>query len=179
MKKVIQVEIEKCLGCRSCELACAVAHSLSRDLYQAVLEEPRPQSRLAVRVTESVSVPLHCRHCEDAPCIHVCPTHAMSRLNSEAPVVCQSERCIGCTLCILVCPFGVLHLDRAGKAIVKCDLCQERLSEGLDPACVTACPSGAIRFTSIIEYVEDVAERARTEMVAAMRAGKNITTIGR
>jgi carbon-monoxide dehydrogenase iron sulfur subunit len=179
MNKQIYVAIEKCLGCRSCELACAVAHSQTKELMQAIQEASRPQARVEVGMVETFAVPLHCRHCEDAPCITVCPSHAMSRSGPNEPVICQSSKCIGCTLCILVCPFGVLKMDRAGKAIVKCDLCQELLAEGRDPACVTACPTGAIRFISITQFSEIVADRARAEMVAALKAGDKVRTVGR
>jgi anaerobic carbon-monoxide dehydrogenase iron sulfur subunit len=168
MKKQIYVAVEKCLGCRSCELACAVAHSRSHDLFQAVTEEPAVRARLDVQATDGYAVPLHCRHCEDAPCVRVCPTHAMSRLGPEDPIVCRDERCIGCTLCVLVCPFGVLRLNASGKAILKCDLCADRLQAGLEPACVTACPTRAIRFVAAEEYSREIAARARVDVVAAM-----------
>jgi anaerobic carbon-monoxide dehydrogenase iron sulfur subunit len=179
MSKQIYVAIERCLGCKSCELACAVAHSQTKDLLQAMLEPVRSQSRLEVRVVETFAVPLHCRHCEDAPCIKVCPSHAMSRSDPDEPVICHESRCIGCTLCVLVCPFGVLKMNRVGKAIVKCDLCQELLADGKDPACVTACPTGAIRFISVTDFSDEVAGQARADMVAAMKAGDKIRTIGR
>jgi anaerobic carbon-monoxide dehydrogenase iron sulfur subunit len=179
MKKQIYVAIERCLGCRSCELACAVAHSQTKDLLQAMLEAAPPQARVEVGVVETFAVPLHCRHCEDAPCITVCPSHAMSRSGPDEPVVCQGSKCIGCTLCVLVCPFGVLKMDRAGKVIVKCDLCQDLLADGKDPACVTACPTGAIRFISTADFSGRVAGEARADMVAAMKAGDKTRMIGR
>lgn len=179
MNKVIYVAIEKCLGCKSCELACAVAHSRSKDLLGALLEPVRPHARVKVGAVETYAVPLHCRHCEDAPCVKVCPSHAMSRSGPNEPVVCQEAKCIGCTLCVLVCPFGVIRMDRAGKAIVKCDLCQELLAEGRDPACVTACPTGALRFVTVAEFSDSVADRARAEMVAAMKAGEQTRIAGR
>ncbi len=174
MKKQIYVDFEKCLGCKSCELACAVAHSQSKDLWSAIAERPLPQSRVQVEAIEGFAIPLHCRHCEDAPCVQVCPTHAMSRPDPEGPVICQSSRCIGCTLCVLVCPFGVLRMNRAGKAIIKCDLCIDLLREGQGPACVTACPTHAIRLISVEGFSKEVAQRAREEWIGAQKAGKEI-----
>lgn len=174
MKKLIHVEIEKCLGCKSCELACAVVHSRAKNLWEAVMEQPQPQARVRVRVVEEFAIPLHCRHCQDAPCVRVCPTHAMSRLDVDGPVLCNAARCIGCTLCVLVCPFGVLRMDRAGKAIVKCDLCFELTREGKEPACVAACPTQAIRLVSIEELGEEIARRAREDWVAGYRSGEQV-----
>jgi len=174
MKRMIYVEFEKCLGCKSCELACAVAHSRSKVVWEAIFEHPLPQTRVDVSTVEDFAMPLHCRHCENAPCIQVCPTRAMSRSGPDEPVLCQSARCIGCTLCVLVCPFGVLKMDRAGKAIIKCDLCLELLQEGLDPACVTACPTKAIRLVSVEEFSNEVAQQARADLVAGYQAGERI-----
>jgi carbon-monoxide dehydrogenase iron sulfur subunit len=174
MRKVIHVAIEKCVGCKSCELACAVAHSRSKDLWLAVAERPLPQQRVRVNVVEEFAVPLHCRHCQDAPCIQVCPTHAMSRSGPDEPVLCKAARCIGCTLCMLVCPFGVLQMSREGTVVVKCDLCFELAQQGQDPACVTACPTKAIRLIDVEELSEEIARRAREDWVAGHKAGEQV-----
>jgi len=96
-------------------------------------------------------MPLHCLHCEDAPCVLVCPTEAMTKLGPGEPVICNGERCIGCSLCVLACPYGVLRLDRLGRKVLKCDLCMDRLGRGLEPACAEACPSLAIQFLPLEE----------------------------
>lgn len=153
MRRQLFIFTEKCVGCKSCELACAVAHSLSKDLWLAIAEHPRSEARIRIEAARGAPAPLYCRHCKDAPCIQICPTGAMSRLEPLAPVLCQSELCTGCGLCVPVCPFEVLRLDREGKVIVKCDLCAERLQDGHDPACVTACPTHAIRFVSADEVI--------------------------
>ena len=74
MKKILVVFAEKCLGCRSCELACAVEHSQSKDLTKSLTETPLPQHRVEVETLEDFTIPLQCRHCEDAPCVSVCPS---------------------------------------------------------------------------------------------------------
>jgi len=127
MESTIYVEPERCLGCSSCELACAVAHSQSKDLFQAIQENTLPEPRLQVEVVGDHPLPLHCMHCQDAPCIQVCPTGAMARTEPDGPVVCQEELCVGCSLCVLACPYGVLRLNRAGRQVVKCDFCVDRL----------------------------------------------------
>ena len=148
MKKMLVVEIERCVGCKSCEVACAVEHSVSKELSQAIWETPRPRARVSVNQGSKYAVPLQCRHCEDAPCMAVCPTSALHRANADSPVVLDSSLCIGCTWCVQACPFGVITLDEASGVAVKCDQCFERVSRGALPACVSACPTQALGFES-------------------------------
>ncbi|MHC4574649.1 MAG: 4Fe-4S dicluster domain-containing protein, partial [Planctomycetota bacterium] len=104
MGKTISVNIQKCLACRSCEMACALVHSKSKVLEEAVAESPRPQRTVTVEAAGDFAVPIQCRHCEDAPCITVCPTAAIHRHQAEDPVLIDKEKCIGCRFCLTVCP---------------------------------------------------------------------------
>jgi carbon-monoxide dehydrogenase iron sulfur subunit len=149
MKKMLVVDYEKCMSCHSCELACAVAHSEGKELTKAIGEKSKPVSRIFVEQILGKSVPMQCRHCEDAPCIAVCPSHAMNRASDESPVLLDKETCIGCNACIVVCPFGIITKSSDGKVITKCDLCIDRLQEGSEPACVVACPTKAIRYETV------------------------------
>lgn len=162
MAKRIVVNVDKCLACKSCELACALAHSQSEVLSEAVAESPRPQRRVTVEAAGGFAVPLQCRHCEDAPCITICPTEAIHRCGPEGPVLVDQDRCIGCNFCLMVCPFGVIEVSNDGKAVVKCDLCLERTKTGEPPACVAGCPTGALKF-------EEVSKRPAEQRRAAAR----------
>ncbi len=77
MKGSIYVELSKCLSCHSCELACALEHSQSKELAQAIHEDPPPVARVRVEQVEGAAIPLQCRHCEDAPCVTICPSGAI------------------------------------------------------------------------------------------------------
>jgi len=168
MKKgEIIVDVSKCVGCKTCELQCAVAHSKSKDLYQAVLECPTPQGRVKVEAEAELVMPLQCRHCEDAPCIKICPSKALDRKAQDQPVLIDQERCIGCKWCMMVCPFGVIATDKAGKAVIKCDLCIARLKENKIPACVEGCPTKALKF----EPLKDVGKSKRKKYLVGI-AGK-------
>jgi len=143
MSRRIIIAAERCLGCRSCELACAVEHSVSRELLTARTEAVRPRARVTVAPGDGFCAPLQCRQCPDAPCVAVCPTHALDRADaSDAVTVCE-HLCVGCDWCALACPYGVIQVDRHG--VVKCDECLRRAARGEEPACVVACPTGALR----------------------------------
>ena len=159
MDKIITINIEKCLACKSCEIACALVHSKSKVLEEAVAESPRPQRMVTVEAAGEFGVPIQCRHCEVAPCIEICPTGAIQRQSEESPVVLDQDLCIGCKLCMLICPFGVLRLDQEGRAIIKCDMCWQRLEDGQEPACVEACSTKALKLVSL----EEVTKSRRTE----------------
>jgi carbon-monoxide dehydrogenase iron sulfur subunit len=154
--KRIVADPKRCLACRSCELACALAHAKTDDLVQALFAQG-VQPRIYIEAAGALAVPLQCRHCEDAPCVRVCPTAALGRAEHEAPVTIEAARCIGCGFCVEVCPFGVIRLtppasadrDQVRVAAIKCDLCAPRAVEGLGPACVASCPVGALSFEEV------------------------------
>jgi len=178
MSKAIMVDIEKCLACRSCEIACALAHSRSGILGEALTEQPMPQRRVSVVPAGEFAVPIQCRHCEDAPCIKVCPSQAIHRHGPEDPVLIRTDLCIGCKLCLMVCPFGVIELSRDGKAVVKCDLCIKRTREGEPPACVESCPTRALQFGDTTEWTKQRRDIAAKAAVAQLKGRDSDDTEG-
>jgi carbon-monoxide dehydrogenase iron sulfur subunit len=172
MGKAIMVIVEKCLACKSCEIACAVAHSKSKVIEEAVTETSKPRKRVTVEAVGENSVPIQCRHCEDAPCIAVCPTAAIYRINAEGPVLINQEKCIGCKYCLMVCPFGVIYASDDGKVMLKCDLCIERAKMGEEPACVEACPTKALVLVDEKDLATDRRKRAAKELVTSTEQGK-------
>lgn len=168
---MLVIKVEKCLGCKSCELACAVEHTDSKNLYTALHESPRPKSRVRVEQGAGFAVPLQCRQCSDAPCMAICPTTALYRVDADSPVMLEHERCIGCTWCLLACPFGVITLDATGGAVVKCDQCFERVQNGGLPACVTACPTGALEYKTVEEAVAEKRDASLLQIERALTGG--------
>ncbi len=163
MKRIV-ADPAKCLACKACELACAVAHAKAEELLEAIAEGARP--RVYIEAAGTFAVPLQCRHCEDAPCVTVCPSGALSRLGEGAPVLADSEKCIGCGFCVQVCPFGVIRFAPSNKTVIKCDLCIKRQGAGRDPACVTACPVGALAFEEVDETPRRRRKRIAVEVCA-------------
>ena len=145
--KEIFVNMEKCLGCKSCELACAVEHSRTRHLFTALSERPLPRKRVFVEQGEGKKVPLQCRHCREAPCVDACISGALRWDSQLNLVVHNRERCVGCWMCIMVCPFGVIGREKESRVAIKCDRCPERD----EPACVEACPTGTLLFAALEE----------------------------
>jgi len=178
--KRIVADATKCMACRACEFACALAHADTDDLVKAVFEQGA-KPRIYIEGAEGLSVPLQCRHCDDAPCAAVCPTGALSRPSEAEPVQVNQQKCIGCEFCVQACPFGVIVLAQCsgldtpdgGRVVIKCDLCAARLSEGLEPACVSSCPVGALMF----EETDRSAKRSRA--LTAARAAAATATDGR
>lgn len=155
MKGAIVVKLGRCLGCKTCELACSVEHSQTKNLVDAIQETPPPSSRISVEQGDNFAVPLQCRQCENAPCVAVCPTKALHRTDQESPVLIDHDLCVGCQACVLACPFGVIRMDRFSRAIIKCDQCFERIERGELPACVASCPVKALEFKSLDEVTRE------------------------
>lgn len=145
MKEVF-IDIERCAGCKSCEIACAVAHSVSKELFGALLEKQAPRKRIHVEKAFQFSYPARCMHCSDAACITACPSGAMRRDADTGGVALDEERCMGCWMCAMVCPFGAISSTPGKRAVLKCELCKARLKESKKPACVEACHTKALIF---------------------------------
>lgn len=147
--KQLFVRLDRCTGCHTCELACAVEHSRSKDVFSSLFESPLPKKRLYVQQVDGKTFPIFCRHCDDAPCMAACLSGALWR-DERGAVRRKKEKCIGCWTCILVCPYGVIGREfRDGKWIsVKCDLCDDRES----PACVASCPTRALGWAEPEEF---------------------------
>jgi len=167
---IIYVIPSRCVGCKSCEIACAVEHSASKDLLTAILESPKPKSRVKVTPADNFYVPMRCMHCEDAPCVAVCPTGAMQK-TSEGYVICDPLTCIGCRACVIACPFGHPIYDPLVKSTIKCDHCLDRVREGVPPACVEACPTGALRYGKTEEVLAEMAKKKAEEFITGLGGG--------
>ena len=146
MNRFIIADAQKCIGCRTCEVACVVSHQRDQDC--SGVSAMRFAPRIRVVKNDELSTATLCRQCEDAPCANVCPEGAIRRENSVWRV--DQRRCIGCKSCMVACPYGAMTVTVVNQQAqaLKCDLCHHR-AEG--PACVAACPTQALRVMAPAE----------------------------
>lgn len=154
--RTVLVKPERCIGCRHCEVACAIEHSESRNLFEAIKEDPVSKPRIHVEVAENyLTFPNRCIHCDPAPCMQVCPTEALYRDDETGSVIVNYSKCIRCGVCAFACPFGVIEfrnvyqVDIGREVNAKCDNCIDRQKKGMIPACAEACKTGALEFGDV------------------------------
>lgn len=149
------VDTTRCIGCRTCEIACKDEHSLSvgprlryvRDYAGGAWENDAASPGLAIpRGVFSYYVSISCNHCANPACVKACPTGAMGKNNETGVVLNDKEKCIGCSSCIQACPYGAPQLVEEESLTHKCDFCTEIRAMGMAPACVEACPMRALSW---------------------------------
>ena len=151
--KEIFVRLDRCAGCRSCEVACAVEHSAGKSLFLAISEKPVPRRRLYIEAVDG--------HSEDAPCVRACLTGALNQDDLTRIVRHDPDKCIGCWMCTMVCRYGVVGRLKEQRVAVKCDRCPDRDM----PACVNACPTQALVFTEEEAFSGTVRAQAATQLI--------------
>jgi electron transport protein HydN len=175
MNKLVIADPGKCIGCRTCEVACVLDHSAPDALSK--LSPAFFIPRLKVVKTSKVSTPVQCRQCEDAPCAKVCPTGAL--VNSHNSVQVIQTRCIGCKSCVMACPYGAMEVvtheltypeRRLPPGVLpveafKCDLCIHRAK---GPVCMEVCPTKAIYSIDAKVLADNTRKRREQAAVAQM-----------
>jgi carbon-monoxide dehydrogenase iron sulfur subunit len=156
MKK-LYYDVKKCLGCKSCEIACAVAHSQSKELFKALKEEVLSLPRKKVYKSGDKNYPNSCRHCKEHPCVDACMAAALVYDKASEMVLHDEERCVGCWMCVMVCPYGSIRPNLASKIPIRCDKCKDED----EPACVSACPTGAIIWQEEDEKIIHSSNKAK------------------
>ena len=130
----LAVDLDRCTGCRNCELACSLKHTNTfnpkRARIQILKNEPR-----------NLLVPMVCLQCESPLCKEACPNNAIKE-NEAGVLFVDHAICIGCGNCVTACTFGGIEIDPLVRKAIKCDLCNG------DPACVKACDYGAITMVT-------------------------------
>jgi anaerobic carbon-monoxide dehydrogenase iron sulfur subunit len=172
--KRVWVDQDKCLGCKTCELQCAVERgSVAKTLAGAVQEDPKPVARVGVFGQSGSSFPLQCRHCEDATCLKACPAGAAQRDEEKGHTFIDQTKCRGCWMCVMSCPFGAVTPSAAFKVAVKCDACAQME----EPACVASCPTGALIYEDEAGFGKVLAQK-RGRIAAFVRTGTDPKIFG-
>jgi Fe-S-cluster-containing dehydrogenase component len=184
-KMGLVIDLDTCVGCHACAVACKEwntggEHAPLADLdaygsdpsgswlnrihsyeIEAPASEPNPgPARL-------VHFPKSCLHCDDAPCVTVCPTGASYKRVEDGIVLVNEDHCMGCGLCAWACPYGAREMDPGAGVMKKCTLCVDRIynehipEEDRVPACVKACPAGARHFGDLSDPASTVSGLVR------------------
>ncbi|MFX1509449.1 MAG: 4Fe-4S dicluster domain-containing protein [Promethearchaeota archaeon] len=146
--KYIFVYPERCTGCRLCSLACSLTKFGECNPRKAAISVVRDEF-------ERFEFPVVCFQCQDAPCITACPQNAITK--DEGHVTRDDDRCIGCRLCAVVCPFSAITTH--GKELIQCDLC------GGDPQCVKYCSTNAIEYA---EETQEAMQRRKEQLARVL-----------
>ncbi len=172
------IDLDTCVGCHACVTACK---GWNTENYGAPLSDTDaygsdPVGTFLNRIhsyevqpsgggcSQTVHFPKSCLHCEDAPCVTVCPTGASYKRQEDGIVLVNEDHCIGCGLCAWACPYGAREMDLAAGVMKKCTLCVDRIynenlpEEDRVPACVRTCPAGARHFGDLGDPDSDVSK---------------------
>ena len=163
--KVLKIDHEKCTGCRLCELVCSVRH-------HHVSNPAKSRIRIVKWEADGVYVPISCQQCEDAPCATACPAKALARNADQGRVEVDYDRCIGCKLCMSVCPFGAMRWNTAERKVIKCDLCDG------DPQCVRFCEMKAVDYVDAARVGTARGREAAERLLDANRKGAELQKAG-
>lgn len=141
-------DVNRCVGCRACEMACVNINQLPLDDLPASgsWREVRTFNELRVPGIEHFHLSMACNHCADAPCMTQCPARAYSRDAATGAVLIDTDLCLGCRYCSWVCPYDAPRFNKALGVMTKCTFCVDRQAEGKQPSCTLSCPTGALAF---------------------------------
>ncbi|RLF58835.1 MAG: 4Fe-4S ferredoxin [Thermoplasmata archaeon] len=184
------IDLRKCDECKKCVEACRSAHNIPEfnNLKDQVdwiwlidFEKAFPEQfhKFMREDLENKKVPILCNHCDDAPCVKVCPTKATWK-REDGIVMMDYHRCIGCRYCMAACPYGSRSFNwrnprpyireinedfptRMKGVVEKCNFCAERLREGKQPACVEACDRGAMIFGDLNDENSEIRKKLKEE----------------
>lgn len=141
---------EKCVGCRGCEMACKNEYQIdATPRWRQVFQLHEEDFALPTRMFVSMA----CNHCAHPECLRVCPVEAYSK-RDDGIVIQNHDRCIGCRMCIMACPYDRPQFNPVQKKAEKCNLCYQRLDKGEKPACVAACIPEALQLVEINDALD-------------------------
>jgi len=162
------IDHNRCIGCHACTVACKEEHNVALGVNRTwvkYIEKGRyPDTRRHFAV-------LRCNHCDDAPCIEICPTVSLFR-RPDGIVDFDNERCIGCKSCMQACPYDALYIDPERNTAAKCNFDASRVEMGYKPACEVVCPTQAILSGDLDDPNSLISKRVALEKVSVRKAEK-------
>ena len=149
------MDTRRCIGCDSCTVACKVQNNLPLDIILNPVITSGPHG--SYPLLHMNHIPLLCMHCEEAPCVHACPTGA-SKKDDDGIIWNDFDSCIGCGACIASCPYNARHKDRASGVVVKCTFCRDRVGKRQEPHCVWTCHQRARIFGDLDDPDSEISQ---------------------
>ena len=143
-RPIFVIDPSRCIGCEACVQACS---ECGTHRGQSLIHLERID-----RVASTQTAPMVCMHCEDPTCAQVCPADAIKQTEEGIVQSALKPRCIGCSNCVIACPFGVPKYVAEFDQMMKCDMCTDRTSEGYAPMCASVCPSEALWYGTPEEF---------------------------
>ncbi len=156
------LDSDSCIGCHACTVACKSEHDV-----------PLGVNRTWVKYIETGSFPnvsrhfsvMRCNQCEDAPCMSICPTNALFRADNGV-VDFNDDNCIGCKGCMNACPYDALYINPETNTANKCNFCNHRIEQNLEPSCVVVCPTHAIKVLDLDDPLNEATKIVARDDVA-------------
>jgi len=160
------IDVRRCVGCHACTIAC-----------KSEFDVPLGKNRSWVEYVEKGTypnvgrsfLPRLCNHCSEPTCVSVCPTNATYKREQDGIVVIDQGLCIGCSYCIMACPYDARFMDPVNGWVDKCDFCIHRVSKGLEPSCVNTCVGGARIFGDLADPESEVSKLIAKNQVTVLR----------
>ncbi len=149
------IDTKSCINCQTCNAACKANHGLTPVENFITYQKDEVGAYPNVRFVTS---PRQCAHCDNPPCLAVCPTGATYR-NEDGLVLVDADRCIGCRYCQQACPYDVRIVREDTGVVDKCSLCADRIAQGLEPLCVKSCPTSARTFGDLDDPDSDLVKQ--------------------
>lgn len=159
---VMVVDLRKCIGCQACTVACSTENQVPDNQFRTLVSHYEIKKDGESR---SAMLPRLCNHCDNPPCIPVCPVQATYQRN-DGIVVVDNTRCVGCAYCVQACPYDARFINSETHTADKCTFCVHRIEAGLLPACVETCVGGARIFGNIRDPESEV-----SKLIAGVETG--------
>ena len=163
------IDNRKCIGCHACTVACKSEHDVPVGVNRTWVKQTEKGVFPDTRRLFSV---MRCNHCEDAPCVTICPVEALYT-REDGIVDFNNNRCIGCKSCMQACPYDSLYIDPETQTAAKCNYCAPRIDIGLEPACVNVCPEHAIISGDLDNPNSEIATMLGREQVTVRKPEKS------
>ena len=167
-------DYSRCVGCHACLVAC---YNENHTQPPISWRQVQAQNKLKVPLAGFINLSIACNHCVDAPCLNACPAKAYHKDSITGAIVHTAEKCIGCTYCTWACPFDAPQYNQNKGVVEKCNFCNDRLIDGLIPACTNSCPTGALSFGCIEIYAKSDAPGMSSKATSPRINFKNVDVL--